>query len=193
VITYDNRGGAIAVRLWWMLRWLGHDAVAVLDGSFSHWEQAGFPVTDEIPSPKLKTFIPKPRSELIATLEEIESIQQHPEKLLVDSRAAERYRGEIEPIDPVAGHIPGAANRFYMDNLDDTGKMKSATELKSIFSALIGDRLPENVIFYCGSGVTSAHNILAMAHAGLGMSKIYPGSWSEWINNPDHLIETENN
>jgi thiosulfate/3-mercaptopyruvate sulfurtransferase len=188
VVAYDNRGGAIAVRLWWMLKWLGHDAVAVLDGSFSHWKKAGLPTTDEIPTPQPKTFVPKPRPELIANLEEIETIKQHPKKLLVDSRAAERYRGEIEPIDPVAGHIPGAVNRFYMDNLDENGKMKAIPELKEIFSTLIGDRSPENVIFYCGSGVTSAHNILAMAYVGLGMSKIYPGSWSEWINDPNHMI-----
>jgi thiosulfate/3-mercaptopyruvate sulfurtransferase len=190
VIAYDNRGGGIAVRLWWMLKWLGHDAAAVLDGSFTHWKKAGFPVTDEITTPKPKTFKPKPHPEMIATLNEIETIRQHPNKLLVDSRAQERYRGETEPLDPVAGHIPGAVNRYYMDNLDEEGKMKTVSELKEIFSALIGETQPGNVIFYCGSGVTSAHNILAMAHAGLGMAKIYPGSWSEWVIDPDHIIET---
>lgn len=193
VIAYDNRGGGIAVRLWWMLKWLGHDAVAVLDGSFSQWKKAILPITKEIPTSLPRKFVPKPRTEMIATLEEIESIREHPEKLLIDSRAAERYRGENEPIDPIAGHIPGAVNRFYMDNLDEYGKMRPIPELKAIFSALIGERSPENVIFYCGSGVTSAHNVLAMAHAGLGMSKIYPGSWSEWITNPEHLIATVNN
>jgi thiosulfate/3-mercaptopyruvate sulfurtransferase len=190
VIAYDNRGGGIAVRLWWMLKWLGHDAAAVLDGSLTHWKKVGFPVTDEITTAKPKTFKPKPHPEMIATLNEIETIRQHPNKLLVDSRAQERYRGETEPLDPVAGHIPGAVNRYYMDNLDEEGKMKTVSELKEIFSALIGETQPGNVIFYCGSGVTSAHNILAMAHAGLGMAKIYPGSWSEWVIDPDHIIET---
>jgi thiosulfate/3-mercaptopyruvate sulfurtransferase len=189
-IAYDNRGGGIAVRLWWMLKWLGHDAAAVLDGSLTHWKKVGFPVTDEITTAKPKTFKPKPHPEMIATLNEIETIRQHPNKLLVDSRAQERYRGETEPLDPVAGHIPGAVNRYYMDNLDEEGKMKTVSELKEIFSALIGETQPGNVIFYCGSGVTSAHNILAMAHAGLGMAKIYPGSWSEWVIDPDHIIET---
>jgi thiosulfate/3-mercaptopyruvate sulfurtransferase len=190
VIAYDDRGGAIAVRLWWMLKWLGHDAAAVLNGSFTHWKEAGFPITKEISTPQKRKFVPRPQPELIATLEEIETIEKHPEKLLVDSRGAERYRGEVEPIDPVAGHIPGAVNHFYIDNLDENGKMKPAPELEKVFSSLIGDKPPENVIFYCGSGVTSAHNVLAMAHAGLGMSKIYPGSWSEWIIDPDHQIGT---
>jgi thiosulfate/3-mercaptopyruvate sulfurtransferase len=191
VVAYDNRGGGIAVRLWWMLKWLGHEAAAVMDGSFSHWKATGFPVTDEIPKPSAKTFVPKPRPELIAPLEEVIKLGEHPEKLLVDSRAPERYRGETEPIDPVAGHIPGAVNRFFMHNLGEDGKLRGISELKEIFLELTGGRNPEDVIFYCGSGVTSAHNILAMAHAGLGMPRIYPGSWSEWITDPERPIEID--
>jgi thiosulfate/3-mercaptopyruvate sulfurtransferase len=192
VVAYDNRGGGIAVRLWWMLKWLGHDAAAVMDGSFSHWKAAGLPVTDEIPAPRSKRFVPNPRPELIASLEEVTKLGEHPELLLVDSRAPERYRGETEPIDPVAGHIPGAVNRFFMHNLGEDGRLLPVSGLNEIFSELTGGRNPEDVIFYCGSGVTSAHNILAMVHAGLGMPRIYPGSWSEWITDPGRPIELEN-
>jgi thiosulfate/3-mercaptopyruvate sulfurtransferase len=188
VVAYDNRGGAIAVRLWWMLKWLGHEAAAVLDGSFKHWKQAGLPVTAEVPAPQPRRFIPRPRPELIAGTAEIAAIPGQSEKLLVDSRTPERYRGEVEPIDPVAGRIPGAVNRCHLDNLDEDGRFKPVDELKAIFSQLIGDRPAQDVIFYCGSGVTSAHNILAMAYAGLGMPRIYPGSYSEWIADPDRPI-----
>lgn len=188
VIVYDNRGGVIAVRLWWMLKWLGHEAVAVLDGSFNHWKKAGLPVTDETPNPLPKRFVPRVNPKMVATLEEVETIQQNTEMLLVDSRAPERFRGETEPLDAVAGHIPGAVNYFFMDNLDENGKLRQNSDLKKAFTNLIGDTPPENVIFYCGSGVTSAHNILAMLHVGVGMGKIYPGSWSEWIANPDHEV-----
>jgi thiosulfate/3-mercaptopyruvate sulfurtransferase len=159
-----------------------------LDGSFNHWKTAGRPVTDEVPAPQPKQFTPKPRPELIVSLDEVIAIPEQPEKLLVDSRAPERFRGETEPIDPVAGHIPGAVNRFFMDNLGEDGKFKPTRELKVIFGELARERPAENVIFYCGSGVTSAHNILAMAHAGLGMARLYPGSWSGWIADPDRPI-----
>ncbi|MEN8242190.1 MAG: sulfurtransferase [Chloroflexota bacterium] len=188
VVAYDNRGGAIAVRLWWMLKWLGHHAVAVLDGGFNDWQQAGHPVDEELPQPNQKIFSPQPQPEMIATVDEIETIKEHPDKLLIDSRAPERYRGEVEPLDSIAGHIPGAVNHFFKHNLGPDEKMITVTELKENFSSLIGDTQPNNVIFYCGSGVTSAHNVLAMAHAGLGFARIYPGSWSEWITDPNHEI-----
>jgi thiosulfate/3-mercaptopyruvate sulfurtransferase len=190
VVVYDDRSGGIAGRLWWMLKWLGHQNVAVLAASFSDWVNAGLPASDQFSPVTKKVFTPHPRPELIASQGEISNIKDRPEKLLVDSRSPDRYRGENETLDPVAGHIPGAANFYFMDNLDQNGFPKPIPELKQRFADLIGDTPPGNVIFYCGSGVTAAYNILAMEHAGLGFAKIYPGSWSEWITNPDHQIST---
>ena len=150
VVAYDNRGGGIAARLWWMLKWLGHSKTAVLDGSFHHWKQAGHPVTDQPNQIIPKQFIVKPRPALIADITEVETIQQHPEKLLIDSRSPERFRGETEPLDAKAGHIPGAVNRFFMHNLDESGKMLSASELRYLFKSLVGETPTEDVIFYCG-------------------------------------------
>lgn len=192
VIVYDTTGGAIASRLWWMLRYLGHSAVAILDGGFGRWEKSGFPVTSEIKLHPPSHFEQRINPDMMANIDEIDRIRNDPDYCLVDARTAERYRGEKEPIDPVAGHIPGAINRFHGFNLDPDGSFKPADVIKTEFNNLIGDIPPENVTVYCGSGVTSCHHLVAMEIAGLSGAKLYPGSWSEWIRNPDRPVARNN-
>lgn len=184
VVAYDDweaASGGVAARLWWSLRWLGHDAVAVLDGGWKKWVEEGLPWRSgwEVRSPK--TFVPKPRPELIVSASEVEAMRLDPAYRVVDSRSADRYRGENETIDPVAGHIPGAINIPYADNVGPDGLFKSREELQERFMTLLGDVPAQNVIFYCGSGVTACHNLLAMLHAGIGEARLYAGSWSDWI------------
>jgi thiosulfate/3-mercaptopyruvate sulfurtransferase len=183
VIAYDFAGGASATRLWWMLRWLGHDLVAVLDGGWEAWTKAGAPVTADLPNVEVATFSASPRA-LAVDVSYVQSHLQDAGMLVVDARSAERFRGETEPIDPVAGRIPGALNRLYKDNLDAAGLFKPAAELRSDFISLLGDRPPQQVVHQCGSGVSACHNILAMEIAGLSGSRLYPGSWSEWCADP---------
>jgi thiosulfate/3-mercaptopyruvate sulfurtransferase len=190
VVVYDDSGGAMAARLWWLLHWLGHESAAVLDGGFPAWEQAGQPVTPEIPTPGPKIFTPHPNPEMLATVEDVLLNFGDPGCKLIDSRGPERYRGEVEPIDPVAGHIPGAINYPYTANIDSQGHMQLKQVLRGRFEALLDDVPAEQVTFYCGSGVTAAHNVLAVAHAGLGMARLYAGSWSEWIADPERPIAT---
>jgi len=190
VVVYDDSSGAIAARLWWMLRWLGHESTAVLDGGFPAWERAGQPLTPEIPTPEPKTFTPHPDPEMLATAEDILRSFGDPGCKLIDSRGPERYRGEVEPIDSVAGHIPGAINYPYTANIDSQGNMQLKQVLRGRFETLLDDVPAERVTFYCGSGVTAAHNVLAVAHAGLGMARLYAGSWSEWIIDPERPIAT---
>ncbi len=180
VVAYDDKAGSIAARLWWMLRWLGHDAVAVLDGGWQAWTSAGFPATADLPAAAPAHFIPQPRPEWIADAGQVEQLRQNQAFCVLDARAPERFNGEVEPIDPVAGHIPGAVNAPFSLNLEN-GRFKDPEILKAQFKALIGDKPAENTVFYCGSGVTACHDILAFAHAGLGDARLYPGSWSEWI------------
>jgi thiosulfate/3-mercaptopyruvate sulfurtransferase len=181
VVVYDDKGGAIAARLWWMLRWLGHEAVAVLDGGWPRWQQAGQPVRGGVESRLARHFIPHPQPHLVADAAEVKQIRTDPVYCLVDSRSPERYRGENEPIDPVAGHIPGAISAPFADNLADDDCFRPVEELQARFQTLLGNVPPERVIFYCGSGVTAAHNLLALTHASLGPARLYVGSWSEWI------------
>ncbi len=183
VIAYDHAGGASATRLWWMLRWLGHDNVAVLDGGWEGWVKAGAPTTAEQPAIKATTFSGRPRDVSVDVGYVLSHLNQ-PSMVVIDARAPERYRGETEPIDPVAGHIPGALNRLYKDNLGTDGRFKSAQELRAAFQALLQKRAPEQVVHQCGSGVSACHNILAMEIAGLSGSRLYPGSWSEWCADP---------
>jgi thiosulfate/3-mercaptopyruvate sulfurtransferase len=180
VVAYDDAGGAFAARLWWMLRWLGHDAVAVLDGGFPAWVAEGRPVTSEPSSLAPGDFEPKPCGELLVTAAEL--LQSGTRKLF-DARAPERYRGDVEPIDPVAGHIPGAENLPFAENLRD-GRFKTPAELRARFAEALGDAQPAESVVYCGSGVTACHDVLAFAHAGLPLPKLYAGSWSEWITDP---------
>jgi len=190
VVVYDDRGGMFAARLWWMLRWLGHEAVAVLDGGYPAWVEAGNGITDAIPGPEPQIFVPNPQPEMLVTAADVLLDFGDPGYILFDSRAPERYRGEEEPIDPVAGHIPGALNYPWPSNLDPYGHIQLKQVLRGRFETLFGDVPAERVTFYCGSGVTAAHNVLAVAHAGLGMSRLYGGSWSEWIADPERPITT---
>jgi len=182
VVCYDSGSGAIAARLWWMLRWVGHESVAVLDGGLAKWLEEERAVTAEVPAFTATRYVARPRPALRA---DVAYVEQHLEDsagmLLVDARAPIRYRGESEPIDPVAGRIPGALNRFNGDNLTPDGTFKAPEALKKEFGALLGDRDPAEVVHYCGSGVAACHNLLAMEIAGFSGSRIYAGSWSEWI------------
>jgi thiosulfate/3-mercaptopyruvate sulfurtransferase len=188
VVAYDARGGAIAARLWWLLRWLGHDAVAVLNGGFPRWVAESRPVTAAIITLQPREFQPDVRPEMLATAADVLAHFGDTSYRLVDSRAPERYRGEEEPLDPVAGHIPGALSYHFARNLqaDETFELKPI--LRGRFRALLDDVPAERTIFYCGSGVTAAHNVLALAYAGLGMAQLYAGSWSHWITDPERPI-----
>ena len=190
VVVYDGAGGSVAGRLWWMLRWLGHDAAAVLDGGWARWLKEGRPAKAGVESRPARAFSPHPRPELLAGLEEVADMGQKAEARLVDARAWERYRGEQETIDPVAGHIPGAMCLPITENLGPEGLFLPPTMLRQRFEAMLGGLRPEQVVFYCGSGVSAAHNILAMAHAGLDGSRLYVGSWSEWIADPGRPVAT---
>jgi len=187
VIAYDFASGASATRLWWMLRWLGHERVAVLNGGWEAWIKAGAPVTADLPKVEVATFSAEPHEHAV-DVSYVQSHLQDAGMLVVDARSAERFRGETEPIDPVAGRIPGALNRLYKDNLDAAGLFKPAAELRSDFISLLGDRPPQQVVHQCGSGVSACHNILAMEIAGLSGSRLYPGSWSEWCADPTRPV-----
>jgi thiosulfate/3-mercaptopyruvate sulfurtransferase len=183
VVAYDQRNGAYASRLWWMLRWLGHDAVAVLDGGFEAWQRAGLPLATDTPTPAPARFVIR-RTEPTVETPEVAASLATGALLLIDARGVERYRGDVEPLDPVAGHIPGAVNRPFTANLDAEGKFRPAALLREEFGALLGARPLEAVVHQCGSGVTACHNLLAMEIAGLTGTRLYPGSWSEWCADP---------
>lgn len=191
VVVYDSLSGEFAARLWWLLNYYGHSQVAVLNGGFTQWEAEGRPTRSGIEKSRPSTFIPTLHPELLVTTREVERIHQDPEYLLIDARAPARFAGREEPIDPVAGHIPGAVNRFHGNNLSPDGTILSPEVLMQEFRHLIGNRQPQNVIVYCGSGVTSCHHVLAMYRAGIGFPRLYAGSWSEWIRDPSHPIERE--
>jgi thiosulfate/3-mercaptopyruvate sulfurtransferase len=183
VIVYDDAGGAFAGRLWWMLRhWLGHEKVAVLDGGIQAW-QTYFSLVTTLSQIKPTTFRPYLNDTQWLTARQVQNALAQKKTCLIDARTPERYRGEVEPIDFVAGHIPYALNRPFQSNLDKSGLFLSVEKLRSQFQTLIGNTSPDNVVHYCGSGVTACHNLLAMEYAGLSGSKLYAGSWSEWIRN----------
>ena len=188
VVAYDDMGGPFAARLWWMLRWLGHDNVAVLDGGFPAWTQKGYITTQALPSISPTSYTPSPLPGRTFTAKDIRKHLNDPNVTLVDARAADRHAGIHEPIDPVAGHIPGALSFPFKENLTEDGHFKSTEELNDRFSDLHAVHQNQNIVCYCGSGVTAAHNILAMVHAGLPFPQMYPGSWSEWITDPEHPI-----
>jgi len=190
VVAYDTMGGAIAARLWWMLRWLGHEAVAVLDGGWRRWKKEGLSVRSGDESRQPRTFTPHPRPELLVEADDVLKLRTDPDYHLFDSRSADRYRGENETLDPVAGHIPGAVCLPFANNLGSDKSFLPPEELKARFEEQLGDIPCERAIFYCGSGVTAAHNVLAMAHAGLGEARMYAGSWSEWITDPERPVAT---
>ncbi|MGH8618464.1 MAG: sulfurtransferase [Burkholderiales bacterium] len=182
-VAYDAHGGVYASRLWWMLRWVGHDAVTVLDGGLGAWQQAGYPVTAAASAPRPARFTGTPRP-LAVDAAFVAAHLDDGEMRLIDARAHDRFRGENETLDPVGGHIPGAVNRFFRDNLAADGRFKPAAALRAEFATLLGGTNAAQVVQQCGSGVTACHNLLAMEAAGLTGSRLYPGSWSEWCADP---------
>ena len=184
VVVYDDASGMYAGRLWWMLRWLGHDAVALLDGDWRLWQAEGRPTRSGAEQRDARTFTPRVRPHLLATSDEIAGRLGAPDLPLFAARAADRSRGENETIDPVVGHVPGAVNAPYALNLDADGRFLSAGELRERYETLLGDAPAEEAIFYCGSGVSAVHDLIAVEVAGLGLPRLYVGSWSEWIADP---------
>lgn len=193
-VVYDRQGANYCGRLWWMLKWLGHDAVAILDGGLQAWEASGGAVESGNAATPSSSVPVESKFQLKPALREWVSTAQlapqvgHTSLTLIDARGAARYRGEVEPIDPVAGHIPGALNRPFTENLNADGFFKSPELLREEFDKLLAGRDPQTVVHHCGSGVSTVPNIVAMELAGLGVTKLYPGSWSEWCNTPGMAI-----
>lgn len=188
VVVYDDASGAFAGRFWWLLRSLGHDNVTVLDGGFKQWQKLKLPTTTALPAVKPCVFRPYPSKTVSVTATQVQDTLAQKTIRLIDARTPERFRGELEPIDPIAGHIPNAINRPFQHNLDSDGLFLSPTELQTQFKYLTGGVAPEQVVHMCGSGVTACHNLLAMEYAGLRGSQLYAGSWSEWIRNKNRAI-----
>ena len=189
-VVYDRNGMSFCGRLWWMLKWAGHDAAAMLDGGLQAWQADGGEVTDRVePSHFQSNFeLHAPLRTLASTADVLKRLGQRGQTVL-DARAAPRYRGEVEPLDPVAGHIPGALNRPYTENLGPDGRFKPAAQLRAEFEQVLAGRDPATVVHHCGSGVTSVPNVLAMELAGLGPGALYAGSWSEWVSDPSRPVE----
>lgn len=190
VVIYDQDTGLFASRMWWMLRYLGHDAAAVLDGGWAKWVREGRPVYEGEETRKGAAFIGRPREHLRVGVKDVEARVGDPSVLLVDARGPERFEGKSEPLDRVPGHIPGAVNHFYKDNVTDEGVMLPPRRLRQQFAEVLGERTPDEVVMYCGSGVSACQNLLAMEHAGLSGTRLYPGSWSEWASDPARPVET---
>jgi thiosulfate/3-mercaptopyruvate sulfurtransferase len=192
VVAYDDAGGAMAVRLWWLLRWLGHEDVAVLDGGWQKWRREGREVTAALPRFQEKDFIPHQDDAQWLSTQQIEAAIATGEILLLDARTPERFAGEQEPIDPIAGHVPGAVNFPLQQNLAADGTFLPAVALYALYEKVLQGKEASAVVHMCGSGVTACHNLLAMEHAGLHGSRLYSGSWSEWIRDPRHLVVKKN-
>ncbi|MEW6323389.1 MAG: sulfurtransferase [Acidobacteriota bacterium] len=190
VIAYDADMSMYAARLWWMLRWLGHDAVAVLDGGLARWAADGYPLRGGRESWTPATFRPAPRRDWCVSARDVAAGLGAGGPLLVDARASDRFRGENETIDPVAGHIPGARNYFYQQNLDPQQRFRSPEALRAAWTAVLAGRDPRESVMYCGSGVTACHNLLALEVAGLPGARLFAGSWSEWSQDPARPIAT---
>ena len=184
-VVYDRNGANYCGRLWWMLKWLGHDAVAVLDGGLQAWQAAGGALdSGPAPTPNPTVFELRPPLVTLTTTAQVAAQLGRPGQTVIDARGAPRYRGEVEPLDPVAGHIPGALNRPFTQNFQADGRFKPADELRAEFDTLLAGRDPASVVHHCGSGVSAVPNVLAMEIAGLGRAALYAGSWSEWCNTP---------
>ena len=185
IVVYDRNKSAYCGRLWWMLKWLGHDAVALLDGGLAAWKAAGGALASgPAPSPKPAEFAVKPALRQLLLTADVSAALGRPEQTIVDARAGARFRGEMEPLDPVAGHIPGALNRPYTENFTEDGCFKSPEALRAEWDQVLAGRSPNSVVHHCGSGVTAVPNLMAMEMAGLGTTALYAGSWSEWCNTP---------
>ncbi len=185
VVAYDADTGIYASRLWWMLRYLGHDLVAVLDGGFARWAREGRPTEGGVEPIAPTTFVGTPRDDSRVTVADVRAGLTDPARLLVDARTSDRYRGIGETLDKVGGHIPGAAHFFWQQNLTGEKTFKAAAELREVWDAFLAGRDPSSVVMYCGSGVTACTNLLAMEHAGLRGARLYAGSWSEWSQDPE--------
>ena len=192
VVAYDAHGGMFAARLWWLLRWLGHPAVAVLDGGLAAWQSQALPMTTEAPASRRGAIgAHTPLVQTVSADDVLANVLANigtGDVTVIDARAPDRFRGENETIDPVGGHIPGAKNRFFKDNLQLDGRFKSADQLKAEFAALVTD--PARAVMQCGSGVTACHNLLALEVAGMPGAALYPGSWSEWCTDPARPVAT---
>ena len=186
VVAYDDGDGMVAGRVWWLLRWLGVDRVQVLDGGLAAWRAAGGPETTDVPTPTVRSFDPEPRSDMVVDHAWLLEHLADPDAVVIDARAPERYRGEVEPIDPRAGHVPGARNLPFADNLEG-GRFKDDDALRERFAHVA--RAPTLVV-YCGSGVSAAHDILALELAGVTGAKLYAGSWSDWVSHADAPVAT---
>ncbi|MBA3254086.1 MAG: sulfurtransferase [Burkholderiaceae bacterium] len=181
IVAYDAQGGQFASRLWWLARWLGHERIALLDGGWAKWFSDTQLSSQDVPTKARGNFKASASLMPLATVDDVLRSLDSGDRMLLDARTAERYRGEHEPIDPVAGHIPSARNRPWQQNLNSDQTFKSAHELRSEFTALLDQRTPDQVTHQCGSGVTACHSVFAMELAGLPGSALYGGSWSEWI------------
>lgn len=185
VVLYDDGPGAYAARAWWLLVWLGkRDGVYILDGGLKAWHAAGLPLSLDPPSVTRGTFAGEPDMSLLLSADQLQQRLGQPELTLLDARALPRFKGEVEPIDPIAGHIPGAQCAVFTDNLGSDGLFLSVDQLKLQFAEKLGNRQPEELVAYCGSGVTACHNLFALCLAGYPLGALYAGSWSEWINDP---------
>ncbi|MFT0534136.1 sulfurtransferase [Castellaniella hirudinis] len=195
VVVYDAGNGMFAAHLWWMLRWLGHESVAVLDGGWAAWQAAGGAVetgtrtasVSEAQAIQSLVLTGQPSMPMVDARAVLANLDD-PRFTVLDARGAERFRGDVEPIDPVGGHIPGALNRPFAQNVQPDGRFKPAAQLRAEFEALLGTRLDRGIVHQCGSGITACHNLLAMELAGLRGSALYPGSWSEWCSDPEHPV-----
>jgi thiosulfate/3-mercaptopyruvate sulfurtransferase len=191
VVLYDDGPGAFAARGWWLLAWLGkREGVYLLDGGLKAWHAAGLPLSLDAPENKQGTFTGEPDDSLLLSAQALQARLGQPEMTLLDARAAPRFRGEVEPIDPVAGHIPGAQCAAFNENLAADGRFLPADQLKQRFAATLGDRSPNDLVAYCGSGVTACHNLFALCLAGYPLGSLYAGSWSEWITDPKRTVAT---
>lgn len=190
VVAYDDSFGSIACRLWWTLRWLGHPGVALLDGGYPKWLREKRPVDDQIPASPKGDCDCLPEPDQIVTADDVLHASRSGEQLIVDARPDRRFSGEYEPLDPVAGHVPGAINYPFDENLDVDGTFLPPEALRENYQALLNGKPASQVIHMCGSGIVTCHNVLAMEIAGLPGSRLYPGSWSEWITDPSHPVAT---
>jgi len=191
VVLYDDGPGAFAARGWWLLAWLGkRDGVYLLDGGLKAWHAAGLPLSLDAPENKKGSFAGEPDDSLLLSAQALQARLGQPDMTLLDARAAPRFRGEVEPMDPVAGHIPGAQCVAFNENLGADGRFLPADQLKQRFAAVLGDRSPDDLVAYCGSGVTACHNLFALCLAGYPLGSLYAGSWSEWITDPKRAIAT---
>lgn len=191
IVLYDDGPGMYAARAWWLLAWLGkRDGVFILDGGLKAWHAAGLPLSLDAPAISRGSFTGAPDHTLLVSAEKLQQRLGQPSLTLLDARGLPRFRGEVEPIDPVAGHIPGAQCAAFTDNLDADGRFLPADQLKQRFAAKLGDRSPTELVAYCGSGVTACHNLFALCLAGYPLGSLYAGSWSEWITDPARGVAT---